>query len=85
MDDEFFYIVGRPSCPYCEQAKDLLKDKELKHEFRNLENNRELMLEYVKKFEWDTVPMVFHFDEDGKYKFLGGFSGLVEFLESREL
>jgi len=40
------------------------------------------MLEYVKKFQWDTVPMVFHFDENGEHRFLGGFTGLVDFLES---
>ena len=82
MVKELFYVVGRPSCPYCVKAKDLLEERGLNYEFRNLENNRELMLEYVNKFKWDTVPMVFHFDEHGEHKFLGGFSGLVDFLDS---
>jgi glutaredoxin len=81
MGKRFFYIVGRTSCPYCVKAKQLLADANMEHQFRDLENNRQLMMEYVNKYKWDTVPMIFHFSAEGSPTFLGGYSDLVHFLE----
>ena len=76
-----YYVVGRQSCPYCIKAKDLLQEKSLNYRFRDLENNRELLMEFANKFSWETVPMIFEFDSEGTPTFLGGYSDLLTRLE----
>ena len=83
-DSAFYYVVGRQSCPYCVKAKDLLEARQQQVKFRDLEDQRELMVEYTKKYHWDTVPMVFYFDSAGSHHFVGGYSDLVEHLNSSE-
>jgi len=80
-DNSMYYVVGRESCPYCVKAENVLKESSLKYKFRNLEENRELLMEFAKKFSWGTVPMVFKFDQDGTPTFLGGYTDLIEHLE----
>ena len=84
MVNNMYYIVGRQSCPYCVKAKDLLAENSLKYKFRDLEENRALLMEFAKKFSWDTVPMVFKFSASGEPTFLGGYSDLVTHLSEGE-
>ena len=80
MVNNMYYVVGRQSCPYCVKAKDLLHESSLNYKFRDLEENRELLMEFAKKFSWETVPMVFKFDMSGTPTFLGGYTDLVNHL-----
>lgn len=77
----FYYIVGRDSCPWCVKAKDLLDDVGAECIFRDLGTEQQLMMEYTKKYNWDTVPMVFHFDSDGNHSFVGGYDNLINHLD----
>ena len=63
------------------EAKEFLQDRGLNHKFRDLENNTKLMLEYVNKYNWQTVPMIFHFAPETSPVFLGGYSDLVSFVD----
>jgi glutaredoxin len=76
MDNSFYYIVGRNSCPFCVKAKELLENKSINCYFRDLESERDLLMEYCKKFDWNTVPMVFFVHDDEQYEFVGGFNDL---------
>ena len=80
VNNNMYYVVGRQSCPFCVKAKDLLHENSLNYKFRDLEENRELLMEFAKKFSWDTVPMVFKFDSSGSPTFLGGYTDLVNHL-----
>ena len=76
MDKPFYYVVGRTSCPYCVKAKDLLQEKKIDCYFRDLEDDRNLLMEYCNKFSWNTVPMIFYIQNESQYEFVGGFSDL---------
>ena len=83
VNNNMYYVVGRTSCPYCVKAKDLLQEKSLNYKFRDLEENRELLMEFARKFSWDTGTMVFKFDTSGSPTFLGGYTDLVDHLDQK--
>jgi len=64
------------------KAKEYLESKSLEFHFRDLEENRALLMEYVNKYDWNTVPMVFKFTPEKDPIFLGGYNDLVEHLEN---
>ena len=72
----FYFVVGRKSCPFCVKAKDLLEQKSINCYFRDLEEDRDLLMEYCNKFNWNTVPMIFYVENEEQYEFVGGFSDL---------
>ena len=86
MDDKsFYYIVGRESCPWCVKAKERLQQFGIPCVFRDLEDNQQLMEQYTEKYNWNTVPMIFHFDTStGKHQFVGGYTDMVEHVDSLE-
>jgi len=78
MDSQYSFLVyGRSSCPYCVEAVDILKSKNLNHTFFNHENDRSF-LEQVKKFyKHQTVPIVLKINkETGIVTFIGGCDDL---------
>ncbi len=64
-------------CPFCEAAKSLLKSKNLKFEFINLDSDQSLREKLSKELNHYTVPMIFIDD-----KFIGGFSELQNIQSS---
>jgi glutaredoxin len=64
-------IWSKDQCPYCDQAKNLLKMKGIEYEERNVSQNwtREQLLEAVPNAR--TVPQIF-LDEE----LVGGFDDL---------
>ena len=64
------YIVGRDYCPWCNKAKQLLKNRNIKHDYLLLNNQ---FADYMKKtYNYHTIPMVFK--ENGE--FIGGYDAL---------
>ncbi len=82
VDRELYYIVGRTSCPYCVKAKEYLASKSLEFHFRDLEDDRSTLMEYVKKYEWETVPMIFKFSPERDPEFLGGYNDMINHVEN---
>jgi glutaredoxin len=72
----FYFVVGRSSCPFCVKAKNLLEERKISCYFRDLEEDRDLLMEYCNKFDWNTVPMIFYVQNEEQYEFIGGFSDL---------
>lgn len=69
-----------PHCPYCNKAKELLRD--LGHPFSgvNIYNDMEAKNKLEAQTGQRTVPFIFIGD-----KFIGGYTELKEFNESGEL
>ena len=68
-------VWSKDSCPYCDQAKALLKSRNIEFEERNVSQNwtREQLLEAVPNAR--TVPQIF-LDEE----LVGGFNELRQRL-----
>ena len=69
-------VWSRDQCPYCDQAKNLLKLKGIAYEERNISRGytREQLLEAVPGAR--TVPQIFLDD-----RHIGGFTELREYLQ----
>ena len=69
-------VWSKNQCPYCDQAKALLKHKGIEFEERNVSKDwtKEQLLEAVPNAR--TVPQIFLDD-----KLIGGFSELREHLK----
>jgi glutaredoxin len=69
-------IWSKDSCPFCDQAKNLLKLKGIEYEERNISRDwtREQLLEAVPNAR--TVPQIFLDDE-----LIGGFTELRKHLK----
>ena len=69
-------VWSKDSCPFCDQAKNLLKLKGIEYEERNISRDwtREQLLEAVPDAR--TVPQIF-LDE----KLIGGFTELRKHLK----
>ena len=69
-------VWSRDACPFCDQAKNLLKLKGIEYEERNISRDwtREQLLEAVPDAR--TVPQIFLNDE-----LIGGFTELRKHLK----
>lgn len=69
-------VWSKDACPFCDQAKGLLKMKGVEFEERNINKDftREQLLEAVPNAR--TVPQIFLDD-----KLIGGFSELKKYFE----
>jgi glutaredoxin len=70
-------VWSKDHCPYCDQAKALLKSKEIEFEERNITNgtwSKEQLLEAVPSAR--TLPQIFLNEE-----YVGGFTELTKLLK----
>ena len=69
-------VWSKDACPFCDQAKNLLKSKGIEYEERNVSRDwtREQLLEAVPDAR--TVPQIFLDD-----KLIGGFTELRKHLK----
>jgi glutaredoxin len=72
-------VWSKNGCPFCDQAKNLLKSKNIEFEERNIEKNwsREQLIEAVPNAR--TLPQIF-LDE----KLIGGFTELRTHFNKEE-
>jgi len=74
-------IYSRDMCPYCDAAKNLLKQKGVKFEEINISEKPELRDEFIKKAApRRTFPQIFIDD-----KSVGGFDDINELEQKGEL
>jgi glutaredoxin 3 len=75
-------IYSKNNCPYCVQAKNLLRSKGIVFEEINIEETPEAR-EFIVTQGHRTVPQIY---QDGRLLVEGGFTGLTrqsaEFFES---
>jgi glutaredoxin 3 len=70
-------VWSKDHCPYCDQAKALLKSKEIEFEERNITKgtwSKEQLLEVVPSAR--TLPQIFLNEE-----YVGGFTELTKLLK----
>ncbi len=73
-------LYTKPTCPFCNHAKDLLKSLEQTYEDVNVYENNEEYERIAKELNYETVPLIFI-----NNKFIGGDSELIQLLDSGEL
>lgn len=74
-------IYSSMLCPYCNMAKKILQDRNLKFNEIIIDNNPEIKSEMEKKsFGKKTVPQIFFNQE-----LIGGFDDLNDLVEKNQL
>jgi len=77
-----YIVFAKSSCPYCQMAEELLKERGLPHRVVNFLEDQEHILTEIKEVQsWPTVPMVF-LKKNGEASFIGGYTDLCEVLEN---
>lgn len=79
-----FAIFGKPACPYCEMAKQLLTQRDREFEYFTLDEdyNFEALQDRVATFTPvppRTFPQIF-VEQDNVETYVGGFTELREFM-----
>ena len=69
------------TCPYCNNALQLLKDNNIKHKAIIVPNNEEKKSFYKKQNGMNTFPQIFLKIDKDSYMKIGGNSDLIELLE----
>ena len=77
--DSDFFIVSTNVCPYCFKAKRYLDGHRLSWTEVNVQNDRQLRMEFVAMTGHRTVPVVFDIRGDEPI-FVGGSDNLEEYL-----
>ena len=77
-----YIVFTRDDCPYCDDTIDLLKKHELNYRMVRFAHDQRHLLDDVKRsFDWPTVPIVMAKDEN-KIDFIGGYTDFVEYLKN---
>ena len=74
-----YVLFIKESCPFCVDALELLKEKELEHSAVHVGDNSLLAQQVKDAFSWNTFPVVLE-QEDNLFKLIGGFSDLESVL-----
>jgi glutaredoxin-related protein len=80
VDSKYILYVST-DCFFCKKAVDLLKENKQKFSTLNLKKRPGVLKELKEIYDWKTVPMVFH-RQDNEIEFIGGFTDLSERLEN---
>ena len=77
-----YILFIKEDCPFCVKAKALLDEKGLEYKLVNFSGQQESILQEMKDaYDWKTVPMIFS-RVGSVIKFIGGFTDLVNSLDS---
>ena len=75
-----FILYVMNDCPFCTEAKELLKQNNLSHDVICFDNRPKVLEEFKDIYNWQTVPMVFERLEDNNFKLIGGYTDLKKRL-----
>jgi glutaredoxin len=75
-----YILLIKSSCPYCQEAKDLLESLEINHQAIDLETVPEVLQQFKDVMEHNTVPIVLGSFGAGCYKLIGGCDDLKRTL-----
>jgi len=81
MDSRYILYV-RNGCPFCTKAAQLLKGKNKEFSTLDLKKRPKVLNELKDIYRWTTVPMIFEVVNDKTYRLVGGYTDLVQSLES---
>tara|TARA_Y100000114_G_scaffold157079_1_gene186966 strand:+ start:1998 stop:2267 length:270 start_codon:yes stop_codon:yes gene_type:complete len=78
---EYYIIYAWSDCPYCKEARQALIDNKIQFMFCLLDESPDLLKHLKEKHNWQTVPIVVHYqlNEVGSWdsEFIGGCSNLL--------
>lgn len=80
-----FKVYGKPNCPYCVRAMDLLDSKGIKYEYIDVTKSPEALKFIKEDLGCRTVPQIFEVENDTDMEHIGGFDDLVSFFSIPEL
>jgi glutaredoxin len=84
-DIKHYVLITKNSCPACNKALKLLKEKHLNFVYTDMENAPKALASTKNQLSWETVPMIWEQDidwSDGVGRILGNnFIGGLEQLE----
>ena len=86
-----YEVYGNLGCGYCDLALDLLEEKDLDHEYIDLQNvssELQVKLMNVAGHQFRTVPQIFIEEHDNRFEnkrvrkrtYIGGYTQLKEHL-----
>jgi glutaredoxin-related protein len=78
VDSKYILYVST-DCLFCKKAIKLLEEDKQKFSILNLKKRPAVLKELKEIYDWKTVPMVFH-RQDNKIEFIGGFTDLSDRL-----
>jgi glutaredoxin len=76
-----FRLYTKTTCPYCQMAVRLLAENQKEFECYGMDQQPELLTEIQNTYNWRTVPVIVEITE-GQEKFIGGYTDLVEYLDT---
>jgi glutaredoxin len=78
-----FVIYGRPDCPWCDKAKNLLADGAYSFVYKNVRESPQIREELLDKVPFaKSVPQIFSTMPSMGEIYVGGYTELVEFLQN---
>ena len=79
-----YIIFTTDDCPYCDDTIDLLKKHKLNYRMVRFEHDQRYLLNDIKRsFDWPTVPIVISRDLND-IQLIGGYDDLKQTLEPNE-
>ena len=69
-----FTVYGKPSCPFCEKAVNLLNVRQVPYRYTDVSKDSSARQMLVDK-QFKTVPQIYH----NEYH-IGGYEALVDYL-----
>ena len=82
---EYYKIYAWMECPYCVDAKELLKKNNKQFMFCCIDESKELLSFIKDKYDWLTVPIIVRVrPKSGEEEFIGGYTDLVEYFKQME-
>ena len=79
-----FKIWLKTTCPFCEDAQNLLAQRGIPHEVIVVDRQPVVLREVQAKYDWHTVPVILE-EKESVEVFIGGYADLVQYLERSQL
>ncbi|KJV57554.1 glutaredoxin family protein [Orientia chuto str. Dubai] len=79
-DDDSIYVYTKPNCPYCVNAKLLLKQKSVAFKEIDISSNQQLHEKLKQETFQNTVPYIFIYGQ-----FIGGYLQLQDLDNTKKL
>lgn len=81
----YYHLFVKNRCPFCKEAKELLKAKKIEHVVTFLDKAPYVLDRLKERTGHTTVPIIFEVAEGDKYNFVGGCSDLKEVFNAEKI
>ena len=84
----YYNLITKSSCPFCQEAISLLKDRGEQYIYTDMENCEEALEKAKEQTGYKTVPIIWEAsvgdEQFPKVKFIGGCDDLKEHFEGQD-